>query len=180
MSLLFNILSRLVIAFLRRSKHPLSSRLPLPSAVILEPPKNKVSYCFHCFPVYYLCCIYFLKDIWDASTSWLICWCTNIYLSSCFFKSYVQVSVHLKYFSETSLVVQWLRICLHAGNVGSILGRELRSHMLRGISPHREVEKTVHSNKDTVQTKKIFSFSKNNHGGEQRLRNKAMEGHRKK
>ena len=160
MSLLFNILSRLVIAFLPRSKHPLNSRLQLPSAVILEPPQNKVSYCLHCFPVYYLHCIYFLKDIWDASTSWLICWCTNIYLSSCFFKSYVQVSVHLKYFSGTSLVVQWLRICLHAGNVGSILGRELRSHMLRGISPHKEVEKPVHSNKDTVQTKKNIFFLK--------------------
>ena len=40
-SLLFNMLSRLVIAFLPRSKHLLISRLPSPSAVILEPKKIK-------------------------------------------------------------------------------------------------------------------------------------------
>ena len=42
MSLLFNMLSRLVITFLPRSKRVLISRLHLPSAVILEPKKNKV------------------------------------------------------------------------------------------------------------------------------------------
>ena len=41
MSLLFNMLSRLVIAFLPRSKHLLISWLQLPYAVILEPPKIK-------------------------------------------------------------------------------------------------------------------------------------------
>ena len=40
-SLLFNMLSRLVIAFLPRSKHLLISWLQSPSAVILEPPKIK-------------------------------------------------------------------------------------------------------------------------------------------
>ena len=39
MSLLYNMLSRLVIAFLPRSKHLLISQLQSPSAVILEPPK---------------------------------------------------------------------------------------------------------------------------------------------
>ena len=39
MSLLFNMLSRMVIAFLPRSKHLLISWLQLPSAVILEPSK---------------------------------------------------------------------------------------------------------------------------------------------
>ena len=52
MSLLFNMLSRLVIAFLPRNKHLLISRLQSPSAVILEPPPNKVSQYFHCFPIY--------------------------------------------------------------------------------------------------------------------------------
>ena len=42
MSLLFNKLSRLVIAFLLRSKHLLISWLQSPSAVILEPKKIKV------------------------------------------------------------------------------------------------------------------------------------------
>ena len=41
MSLLFTMLSRLVIAFLPRSKHLLISWLQSPSAVILEPPKIK-------------------------------------------------------------------------------------------------------------------------------------------
>ena len=37
----FNMLSRLVIAFLPRSKHLLISRLQVPSAVILEAPQIK-------------------------------------------------------------------------------------------------------------------------------------------
>ena len=41
MSLLFNMLSRLVIAFLLRNKRLLISWLQSPSAVILEPPKVK-------------------------------------------------------------------------------------------------------------------------------------------
>ena len=41
MFLLFNMLSRLVITFLLRSKHLLISWLQSPSAVILEPPKIK-------------------------------------------------------------------------------------------------------------------------------------------
>ena len=49
MSLLFNMLSRLVIAFLPRSKHLLISWLQSPFAVILEP---KVCHCFHFFPIY--------------------------------------------------------------------------------------------------------------------------------
>ena len=42
MSLLFNMLSNLVITFLPRSNHLLISWLHSPSAVILEPKKNKV------------------------------------------------------------------------------------------------------------------------------------------
>ena len=49
MSLLFNMLSRLVITFLPRSKHLLISWLQSPSVVIFGAPKNKVS---HCFPIY--------------------------------------------------------------------------------------------------------------------------------
>ena len=41
MCMLFNMLSRLVIAFLPRSKHILIVWLQLPSSVILEPPKIK-------------------------------------------------------------------------------------------------------------------------------------------
>ena len=49
MFLLFNMLSRLVITFLPRSKHLLISWLHSPSAVISGAPQNKVC---HCFPVY--------------------------------------------------------------------------------------------------------------------------------
>ena len=51
MSLLLNMLSRMVIAFLPRSKHLLISWLQPPSAVILEPPKIVFHY-YHCFPIY--------------------------------------------------------------------------------------------------------------------------------
>ena len=51
-SLLFNVLSRLVITFLPKSKRLLISWLQSPSAVIWEPRKRKVSHCFHCLPIY--------------------------------------------------------------------------------------------------------------------------------
>ena len=51
MSLLFNMLSRLVIAFHPRSKCLLISLLQSPSAVILEP--RKILYhCLHFYPIY--------------------------------------------------------------------------------------------------------------------------------
>ena len=49
MSLLLNMLSRLVITFLPRSKRLLISWLQSPSAVILEPTPKKVC---QCFPIY--------------------------------------------------------------------------------------------------------------------------------
>ena len=52
-SLLFNILSRLVLIFLPRSKRLFISWVQSPSAVILEPKKNKVYHCFHCLPIYF-------------------------------------------------------------------------------------------------------------------------------
>ena len=53
MSLLLNMLFRLLITFLPRSKRLLISCLQSPSAVILEPPKNKSWHSFHCFPIYF-------------------------------------------------------------------------------------------------------------------------------
>ena len=53
MSLLFNMLSRLGITFLTRSKCLLISWLQSPSAVILEPRHPSIkSLSFHCFPIY--------------------------------------------------------------------------------------------------------------------------------
>ena len=51
MPLLFSMLSRLVIAFLPRSKRFLISWIQSLSAVILVPPQI-ISHCFHCFPIY--------------------------------------------------------------------------------------------------------------------------------
>ena len=51
-SLFFNMLCRLVIAFFPRSKHLLISWLQSPSLVILETPQNKVFHYFHCYPIY--------------------------------------------------------------------------------------------------------------------------------
>ena len=53
MPLLFNMLSRLVIAFLPRSKH-----LNFMAAVTIcsdfgTQKRNKASHCFHCFPIYF-------------------------------------------------------------------------------------------------------------------------------
>ena len=50
MSLLFNMLSRLVITFLPRDKRLLISQLQSPSAVILEPPKIKTATVFTVSP----------------------------------------------------------------------------------------------------------------------------------
>ena len=58
MSLLLNMLCRLVITFLPKSKCLIISWLQSPSVVILEPRKI-VSHCFHCFPV-----LFFMKW-WD-------------------------------------------------------------------------------------------------------------------
>ena len=52
MSLLFNMLSRLVITFLPRTNRLFISWLQSASAVILEAPQNKVCHYFHCFPIY--------------------------------------------------------------------------------------------------------------------------------
>ena len=51
MSLLFNMLSRLVIAFLSRNKHLLISHCTHHLQWFWNPPKI-VSHCFHCFPIY--------------------------------------------------------------------------------------------------------------------------------
>ena len=53
MSLLLNMLSRFVIAFLTKSKRLLIPRLQSPHAVIFGAQKNKVCHCFHRSPLYF-------------------------------------------------------------------------------------------------------------------------------
>ena len=52
MSLLFNMLSRLVIAFLPRSQVSFNFMAADTICSDFGAPKNKVSHCFHCFPIY--------------------------------------------------------------------------------------------------------------------------------
>ena len=100
-SLLFNMLSRLVITFLPRSKCLFISWLQSPSAVILEgPPPNKVRLCFH----------WFLLDSafsFSFSQSFL-----NFHLSTfslnCFYDRYYRLPWWLRHWS----------ICLHYRRLG--------------------------------------------------------------
>ena len=52
MSLLFNMLSRFVIAFLPRSKCFFNFMAEVTICIDFGAPQNKVSHCFHCFPNY--------------------------------------------------------------------------------------------------------------------------------
>ena len=70
MSLLLNMLSRLVITFLPSSRRLLISWLQSPSAVILEPRKNKVSHCVHCFPIYFPVSPVNSVPLWTAKEIW--------------------------------------------------------------------------------------------------------------
>ena len=88
-SLLFNMLSRLVIAFLSRSKCLLISWLQSLSAVILKAP-NKVCHCFHCFPIYLP---------WSGGTR-----CHDLKFSECWVLSQVFHSL-LSFSSRGSLVL---------------------------------------------------------------------------
>ena len=66
MSLLFNMLSRLVITLLPRSK-----RLNFMAAITIcsdfGAPKNKVSHCFHCFPI----TCHEVMGVWGTNTDWI-------------------------------------------------------------------------------------------------------------
>ena len=68
MSLLSNVLSWWVIAFLPRSKHLSVSWLQSPSAVILEPKKIK-SHCLNCFPI--------CHEVMGLDAMILVCWMLN-------------------------------------------------------------------------------------------------------
>ena len=52
MSLLFNILSRLVITFCPRSKRFLNFMAAVTIRSDIGAPENKFCHCFHCFPIY--------------------------------------------------------------------------------------------------------------------------------
>ena len=79
MSLFFNMQSRLVIAFLPRSKHLWISWLQSPSALLLEPQKNKVCHCFHCFLI---CLPWSNGTRWHDFIFWMLSFKPGLSLSS--------------------------------------------------------------------------------------------------
>ena len=91
MSLLFNMLSRLVIAFLPRSKYLLISWLQSPSAVIFGAQESKICPCFLCFPIY-------LHEVMGRDTMVFIfeCWVLSqlLHSSFTFFKRLFSSSSH--------------------------------------------------------------------------------------
>ena len=92
MSLLLNMLSRLVITFLPRSKHLLISWLQSPSAVILEPPKIKsatVSTSI-CHEVMGLDAIILISECWALKPTFSLSFFT--FIKSHIFSSKEQVS----------------------------------------------------------------------------------------
>ena len=92
MSLLLNMLSRLVITFPPRSKRLLISWLKSPSTVSFEPPKinsdtvSTVSPSVHCFLV-----ILFPENIWE--TPGLKRWVGKVHLSSVFLKHLYRIYI---------------------------------------------------------------------------------------
>ena len=109
MSLLFNMLCRLLITFLPRSKHLLISWLLSPSAVILEPPKI-VS---HCFSIYLT-----WRDGTECLTLSLVFWKLNFkpkfLLSSFTFIKRLFLSSSLSAIRVVSFAYLWLLIFLLA------------------------------------------------------------------
>ena len=108
MLLLFNMLSKLVKAFLPRSKCLLISWLQSLSAVILEPPQhpcqNKVC---HCFPIYLP---------WSDGTGCHDLSFLNVEFSANFFTllfhwhqlSFIFVSIEPSTVSRWSIIIQWI------------------------------------------------------------------------
>ena len=79
MYLLFNMLSRFVIAFLSRNKHPLISWLQLPSAVILEPKKIKTVTASTFHPSVNIC-----HEVMELDVRILVFWVSSEYFTLLF------------------------------------------------------------------------------------------------
>ena len=145
MSLLLNMLSRLVITFLPRSKRLLISSAITAVTICSDfgAPKNKVWHCFHCFPIHFP---------WsdgtrchDLSLTTNCYWWTNLQKELTFSFNLYTIATHLQgltsaslsfifnpqpqsrayhkaTFLRTSQAVQWLR----PSSVDSILGWEAK------------------------------------------------------
>ena len=99
------ILSRLVITFLPRSKHLLISSLKSPPAVILEPPKNKLSL----FPLFPHLFTMKWRDqmLWIF---WMLSFKPTFSLSSFTFNYYTTTNSNFNYYSFTTFTTLLLRV----------------------------------------------------------------------
>ena len=91
-SLLINMLSRFVLAFLPRSKRLLTSWLQSPSAVIFRAQENKGFHCFHRFPIYLL---------WSDMTGCHDLHCLNVEFQYSFFILFFHFRQEILYFLFT-------------------------------------------------------------------------------
>ena len=162
MSLLFNMLSRLVITFLPRSKHLLISWLQSPSAVILEPQKIKsatvstvspsishevmgpdamifVFWMLHFKPNFSLSSFTFIKRLFSSSSLSAIRVVSSAYLRLLIFLPAILIPAC----ASSSLSRQQMQ-------VQSLVG-ERRSHM-----PHGQKVKTSH--RSNIVTNSIKTF----------------------
>ena len=105
MSLLFNMLSRVVIAFLSRSRHLLISWLQLPSAVILEPRYT---------------CSLFLWDHWSNSSA---CFSLHFPCQLNIFKTILKDHFHTLY-----ILFNWFYYFLISRKSLALVCRFIRTH----------------------------------------------------
>ena len=150
MSLLFNMLSRLVIAFLQRSKRVLILRLQSPSAVILETKKimsvtvSIVSpyICHEVFPLF----PHLLTHSWHYINSYYT-WCIN---TSMWF-----------FFKSISIICNcWILTLCQAGHCCEPRGEEILMFLLTHIvkfSPQRLTFNRIYSEK-TIAKKNNLSY----------------------
>ena len=115
MSLLFNMLSRLVITFLPRSKRLLISWLQSPSAVILEP-KKIVSHCFHCLPIYF-------HEMMGLDAMVLVFWVLSFVPLPCCF------------YSWDFVVQSEVRACNSSSSI--LLSRDCFGYLVPFVFPHK-------------------------------------------
>ena len=112
MSLLFNMLSRLVIAFLPRSKH-LNFMATVTICSDFGAPRNKVSYCFYYFPIYLP---------WSGGTRchdlvfWMLSFKPTISISSFTFIKRLFRSTSLSAIRDMLRVQQTHSICIYSVN----------------------------------------------------------------
>ena len=119
MSLLFNMLSRLVIAFLPRSKHLLISWLHSPSAVILEPKKMKSltvsivspSICYEVMERDAMILVFWMLSFKPAFSPSSFTFIKRLFNSSSLSAIRVESSAHGKCLIITPPLQVWHRLC---------------------------------------------------------------------